>query len=127
VHASALTQSAVESRVVLRLNIPELNTKHCSCMSTYTVCCRERRIVEAILSFDKHKILLMRALLQSAIDRVVDLRLYSLLINPKYCAYALTYTVCCREWRSVEAIYSAAKQETLCMQSHLQILLYRAA
>jgi hypothetical protein len=44
-------------------------------------------------------------LTQSAVENGVLLKLYSLLINKKNCACSRTYTVCCREWLSVEAIF----------------------
>jgi hypothetical protein len=60
-NARALTPSAVESGVVLRLDSLLLNTKPCECKSTYPVCCRERRSVEAIKSAAKHEPLRMQA------------------------------------------------------------------
>jgi hypothetical protein len=58
-HAPALTQSAVESGVVLRLYSLLLNSNHCTCKRNYTVCCREGLM----------------------------LRLYNLLQNTKHWAY----------------------------------------
>jgi hypothetical protein len=51
----------------------------------------------------------MRALKQSAVESGVMLKLYFLLLKTNHCTCARTYTVCCREWRSIQTKQSAAK------------------
>jgi hypothetical protein len=93
-HEQDLTESVVESGVVLRLYILLINTKYCAYALTYTVCCREWRNVErveAIFCWKTGNIAHARALRQSVVESGAVLSLYSLLLNTKYCSCARTY------------------------------------